>query len=65
MGFVDILASDGHMKWLQGSSETLHCAWRDWLQSLADFVAVFPILDARQIMDDGRGVSDNTPMGHL
>ena len=51
-GYLDILASSGHMRWLQVGIDTLPCAKRDWLKYLEDFVLVIPIGEAEQIMDD-------------
>ena len=53
-GFVDILAANGHMRWLQPNRETLPCAWRDWLNALADFVLVFPFGDVLRLLDEER-----------
>ena len=50
-GFVGVLASNGHRKWLHPGPETLPCAWRDWATSPADFVAVFPIMGVNQLLD--------------
>lgn len=52
VGFVDILASDCHMRWLQPAPDTLPCAWRDWVANLADFVVVFPVLDVNQLLGE-------------
>ena len=60
-GFVDIIASNGHRRWLQPSNETIPCAWRDWLKELADFAAAIPLSDVLQLMGENRDVSDNTP----
>ena len=60
-GYVDILASCGHMRWLQKGTDTLPTANRDWLQHLEDFVTIFPHIDADQIMDDNRDQSTLTP----
>ena len=61
VGFVDIMAPNGHMRLLQPSNETLPCAWRDWLNALSDFVVAFPLSDVLQVLDENRDVSDNAP----
>ena len=42
-GYIDIVASNGHMRRLQRSNEILPCAWRGWRKELADFIVVFHI----------------------
>lgn len=52
-GSVDILASNGHMRWLQKGAETLPCAWRDWMSGIADFSAFSPFIGVSEITDEG------------
>lgn len=60
-GFLDILAPNGHARWLQPGIETAQCSWRDWLSSIADFYVVFPILGLRQLLGECRGTPGNMP----
>ena len=60
MGFIDILASNGHMRWLQPAANTRPRAWRDWLIQLDDFVVVYPTLDINHMLDD-KGVGEASP----
>ena len=60
-GFADLLASDGHMRWLHAGNETLPIDKRDWLGKLADFVTAHPWLDGNTIYDEDKGSTDLSP----
>ena len=60
-GFIDLLASNGHMRWSQAGNETLPSDKRYWVDSLADFVTVHPWSDADTIYDEDKGASDQPP----
>ena len=60
-GLVDLLATGGHMRWLQPGNETLPHDSANWLGNLADFAALHPWLDASELPDSEKGNADSTP----
>ena len=60
LGYVDILASNGHMRWLQLGNDTLPVEWKGWKRNLADFATVYPILETGTLLGEDRGDIDHS-----
>ena len=60
-GYIDILAHNGHTRWLKRGLETLPACWANWLRNLADFVYTFPFLDACEVLDLDRDCVAQSP----
>ena len=60
-GFLDLVASGGHMRWLRADGETLPTALRDWLDVFKDFVTLFNSSKMEDLLDYNKGDYDPTP----
>ena len=64
-GFIDLLAADGHMRWLKPEGDTHPAALRDWFGLLKDFATVFHWVYIEELL--GRNKSDliTLPIPHV
>ena len=60
-GFIDLIATSGHMRWLKPGNETPPRDRTHWLGELTDFAAVRPWQDIQVLFDEDRGDVDSTP----
>ena len=60
-GFIDLIAANGHMRWLKPGIETLPRDRTHWLEELSDFAAVHPWENLQVLYDEDKGNVDSTP----
>ena len=60
-GYIDLVAANGHMRWLKPWNETLPSDRTKWMGELSDFVVARPWLEAQVIFDEDNGNVDDAP----